>query len=76
MVGWGFAFKKGVVLWLWCILWVIVGVVIFVAISIGSVLLLADVLLNPTSEALAPEAFARTLSQMIIGLLGDSLSAL
>ena len=69
MVGWGFAFKKGFILWLWCILWVIVGALIFTIISMGSLLPFVDVILNPTPEALTPEALVGTMGQIIIGVI-------
>lgn len=69
MVGWGFAFKKGFILLLWCILWAIVGALIFVIIGIGSLLPLVDVILNPTAEALTPEALARIMPPLAIGVI-------
>ena len=36
MVSWGFAFKKGLIIFLWSILWAIVGGVIGLVISGGS----------------------------------------
>lgn len=69
MVGWGFAFKKGFILWLWCILWVIVGALIFAIISGASLLPFVDVILNPTPEAFTPETLARTMPPIIIGVI-------
>lgn len=69
MVSWGFAFKKGFILWLWCILWVIVGSLIFGVIGVGSLLPLVDVILNPTPEKLAPEALAGAMLPTIIGVI-------
>lgn len=75
MVGWGFAFKKGVILWLWCILWVIVGTLVFVIISVGSSSLLIPLILNPTPESLTPEALLNTMPQVIIGIVAGILAS-
>ncbi len=74
MVGWGFAFKRGFILWLWCILWGIVGVVVFLIISIGSISPLVALILNPTPETLTPEALASTVPQLIIGTVAGILA--
>ncbi len=50
MVSWGFAFRRGIVIWLWTILWGIIGAVIAIAISGGSVFAL---ILNPTGGVAA-----------------------
>jgi len=45
MVSWGTAFKKGFVIWLWSIVWLIVSSIIAIAISGGSLFVF---LTNPT----------------------------
>lgn len=74
MVRWSFAFKKGFILWLWCILWVIVGVLVFAIISIGSLSPLVHLILNPTPEALTLEALVSTLPQLIIGIVAGIIA--
>lgn len=53
MVGWGFAFGRGLVVLLWSILWAIVGGIIAVVISGGTLLTLAS---NPTAAIANPLA--------------------
>jgi CHASE2 domain-containing sensor protein len=38
MVSWGYAFKRGFVIWLWTILWSIIGGIVALVISGGSLL--------------------------------------
>ena len=72
VAGWGFAFKKGLIIWLFCILWLIVGAVVFIIISMGSLLPFVNVMLNPTPETFVPEAFIETMPRMIIVVLAGS----
>ena len=51
MVGWGFAFGRGFVILLWSIVWAIVGGIIAVVISGGTLAALAS---NPTAIASNP----------------------
>ena len=53
MVGWGFAFGRGFVIFLWSILWAIVGGIIAVVISGGALFSLAS---NPTAAITNPLA--------------------
>ena len=54
MVGWGFAFGRGFVVLLWTIAWAIVGAIIAVVISGGTLTAFAS---NPTAIATNPVAF-------------------
>lgn len=47
MVSWGYAFRRGLVIWLWTIVWGIIGGVIAIAISGGSLLALIS---DPTGN--------------------------
>jgi len=51
MVGWGFAFGRGVVIFLWTIVWAIVAGIIAVLITGGT---LAAVIRDPTAVAANP----------------------
>jgi hypothetical protein len=53
MVGWGFAFGRGLVILLWTIVWAIVGAIIAVVISGGTLAAFAS---NPTAIATNPFA--------------------
>ena len=53
MVGWGFAFGRGFVVFLWSIVWAIVGGIIAALISGGTLLTLAS---NPTAAIANPLA--------------------
>jgi uncharacterized membrane protein len=57
MVGWGFAFGRGFVVLLWSILWAIVGGVIAIVISGGTLITLAS---NPTAALANPLALIGT----------------
>ena len=65
MVSWGYAFKRGLIIWLWTILWGIVGGIVAAIISGGSLL---AYLLNP-SEALTAGAILGVIAGVIIGVL-------
>src|SRR5881296_3709814 len=54
MVGWGFAFGRGIVVLLWSIVWAIVAGIVGVLIIGGS---LASVVSNPTAVASNPTGF-------------------
>src|SRR5436309_4067737 len=54
MVGWGFAFGRGIVVLLWSIVWAIVAGIVGVLIIGGS---LAGVISNPTAVASNPTGF-------------------
>ena len=53
MVGWGFAFGRGVIVFLWSIVWAIVGGIIAVIVSGGT---LAAIISNPSAAASNPLA--------------------
>lgn len=61
MVSWGFAFKKGAIIWLWSIVWSILGGIIAIAISGGSLFVFFT---NPTTT---------TLAASMLGILGGIL---
>jgi zinc ribbon protein len=54
MVGWGFAFGRGIVILLWSIVWAIVAGIIAVLITGGT---LTGIISNPTSFASNPTAY-------------------
>jgi hypothetical protein len=68
MVSWGYAFKRGLIIWLWTILWGIVGGIVALAISGGS---LFAYISNP-SETMG----AGTVLGIIAGIIIGSLIAL
>jgi hypothetical protein len=57
MVGWGFAFGRGVVILLWSIVWAIVAGIIAILITGGT---LTSIVSNPTSFASNPTAYLGT----------------
>jgi len=65
MVSWGYAFQRGLIIWLWTILWDIVGIIVAFVISGGSVFAL---FLNP-SEGLTGGAVLGVIAGAIIGSL-------
>jgi hypothetical protein len=65
MVSWGYAFKRGIILWLWMILWGIVGGIIALAIGGGS---LVAYILNP-SGTMGAGAMLGVFAGVIIGSL-------
>ncbi len=65
MVSWGYAFKRGAIIWLWTILWGIIGGIIALAISGGSIL---AYLSNP-SAGLASSAVLGVFLGVVIGSL-------
>jgi len=65
MVSWGYAFKRGLIIWLWTILWGIVGGIVALVISGGSLL---AYLSNP-SGGLAAGAVLGVVAGVIIGVL-------
>lgn len=69
MVSWGYAFKRGLVIWLWTIVWGIVGGVIALAISGGSLLALIT---NPTGSV-AAGAIAGMFAGVFVGVLISSI---
>ena len=69
MVSWTFAFKRGLVIWLWTIVWGIIGAVIAIAISGGSILAL---IANPTG-GVAAGAVAGIFAGVFIGALISSI---
>jgi hypothetical protein len=69
MVSWGYAFRRGLVIWLWTILWGIIGAVIAIAISGGSILALIT---NPTG-GIAAGATVGIFAGIIIGALVSAI---
>lgn len=69
MVSWGYAFRRGLVIWLWTILWGIIGGVIALVISGGSLLALIT---NPTGPV-AAGAIAGMFAGVFIGGLVASI---
>ncbi len=68
MVSWGYAFSRGLVIWLWTIVWGIVGVVIAMIISGGSILILITNPANPPAGAIVG-----IVAGIIIGALISSI---
>jgi hypothetical protein len=66
MVSWGYAFKRGLIIWLWTILWGIVGGIIALIISGGS---LIAVVSNPSDSSTWTGAMAGVFAGGIIGSL-------
>ncbi len=52
MVSWGYAFRRGLIIWLWTIVWGIIGAVIAIVISGGSILVLITNPNNPPAGAI------------------------
>jgi len=65
MVSWGTAFKKGFVVWLWSIVWLIVSGIVAIIISGGSLY----VLLTAPTEAQFWAGFAGIALGIFIGML-------
>lgn len=65
MVSWGYAFRRGFIIWLWTILWGIVGGIVAIVISGGA---LYAYISNPTA-GLAAGAFLGVMAGVIIGVL-------
>jgi len=68
MVSWGFAFKKGFIIFLWSIVWGIIGGIITMVIGGSSIVL---ILTNPSNS----NAWIGGLALMVIGSLIGSLIA-
>ena len=66
MVSWGFAFKKGLIIFLWGILWAIVGGVIGLVISGGSLFAAMPALMSGDTTAIGG-AMVGIFAGMIIG---------
>jgi hypothetical protein len=69
MVSWGFAIKKGFIMFLWCIVWGIIGSIIAAVISGGS---LFTFLMNPTAEG-ATLSLIGIMAGVLIGSLFSSI---
>ncbi len=69
MVSWTYAFKRGLIVWLWTILWAIIGGVIALAISGGSLLALIT---NPTG-GVAAGAMVGIFAGIFVGALVSSI---
>jgi len=69
MVGWGFAFGRGITIFLWSIVWAIVAGIVAVLITGGT---LAGVISNPATVASNPMAF---LAAFFIGIFLSVLIA-
>ena len=69
MVSWGYAFKRGGIIWLWTIVWGIIGSVIALLISGGSLLLLIS---DPSSTTLAGSIIGIVVG-IIVGALITSI---
>lgn len=67
MVNWGTAFRKGFAIWLWSILWNIVGFIIVIIVTGGA---LISIISNPNAFASNPAA---TLVPLIGGFLISSI---
>lgn len=70
MVSWGYAFKRGAIIWLWSILWGIVGGIIALIISGGSLLAVVS---NPSDSTTWAGAMAGVFAGVIIGALIASI---
>ena len=73
MVSWGYAFKRGLVIWLWTILWGIVGGIIALIISGGS---LIAVVSNPSDSSTWTGAMVGVFAGVIIGSLIAAIGGL
>src|SRR5438046_9405345 len=69
MVGWGFAFGRGITIFLWSIVWAIVAGIVAVLITGGT---LAGVISNPAAVASNPAAF---LAAFFVGIFLSILIA-
>jgi len=69
LVSWGFAFRKGLVIWLWTILWGILGGIIAIVVSGGA---LVAALIAGTAEAFFG-AFLAIMAGSIFGMLVVSI---
>lgn len=72
MVSWGFAFKKGLIIFLWNILWAIVGGVIGLIISGGSLFAAMPALMSGDTSVVEG-AMIGIFAGMIIGSLIASI---
>lgn len=66
MVSWGYAFKRGLIIWLWTILWGIVGGIIALIISGGS---LFAIVANPSDSSTWTGAMIGVFAGVLIGSL-------
>jgi hypothetical protein len=66
MVSWGYAFKRGAVMWLWSIVWDIVGGIVALVISGGSLL---AYLSNPSAGLAAGAVLGIFAGVVICGLI-------
>jgi len=74
MVSWGFAFGRALVIWLWCIVWTIVGIMIAVIVTGGSLL---SILVNPSGFLANPgPALVGIVLGIVIGELVTTLGIL
>ncbi len=71
MTSWTYAFRRGLIIWLWTILWDIIGGIIALVISGGSILALIT---NPTGS-IAAGASAGIIIGIIIGFLVASIGS-
>ncbi len=69
VTSWSYAFKRGLIIWLWTIVWAIIGGLIALAISGGAVLAL---ILNPTGS-IATGAVAGIIAGVFVGVLISSI---
>ena len=72
MTSWGFAFRKGLVIWLWSIVWGIIGAIIGIVISGGS---LFAIIMDPTALT-SPSTMAGAMLGMFAGIFIGSLIAM
>lgn len=70
MVSWTYAFKRGLVIWLWTILWGIVGGIIALGISGGSLIAYVS---NPSGVGVG--AFFGVIAGIIVGALISSIGS-
>ena len=74
MVSWGFAFGRALVIWLWCIVWTIVGITIAVLVTGGSLL---SIIANPSGFLANPSpALVGIILGIVIGQLVTTLGIL
>jgi len=66
MVGWGYAFGRGFVVFLWGIVWAIVGGIIAILVT-GSTLI--AIISNPTAIATNPQALVGLIGAMFLGII-------
>jgi uncharacterized membrane protein len=72
MVSWGYAFKRGLIIWLWTILWGIVGGIIALIISGGS---LFAIVANPSDSSTWAGAMIGVFAGVLIGSLIASIGS-